>query len=154
MIRKFKSRDLDAIRRITVEAFDGLSVDLNIEKQVGRLAGTTWDQRKGDAVAGDVRDPRTTTFVCEQEGQIVGYVTCHIAPQIKVGHVGNLAVSLSHHGQGFGRALVERALAFFRDKGMEHARIETLTQNDLCMKFYPALGFREVGRQVLFCMRL
>ena len=154
MIRKFKTKDLDAMKRMTVEAFYGLSADMAIEKKFGKLAGTTWQERKTDAVVMDIKDPRTTTFVDEQEGRVVGYVTCHIAPKLKLGHIGNLAVSLSHQGKGSGRALIERAFTFFRDRGMEHVRIETLAHNELCMKFYPDLGFQEVGRQVLFCMRL
>ena len=42
MIRKFKSSDLEAVRRITVEAFEGVAADQNIERAFGAVSGRTW----------------------------------------------------------------------------------------------------------------
>ena len=42
----------------------------------------------------------------------------------------------------------------FRDEGMEYARIETLQQNERGRRFYPKLGFEEVGRQVFYVKEL
>jgi ribosomal protein S18 acetylase RimI-like enzyme len=45
-------------------------------------------------------------------------------------------------------------LEHFRRNGVECARIETLEQNPIGQHLYPAVGFREVARQIHYAMRL
>ena len=45
-IRPFRSADLERIRQITVESFEGVSIDRNIEAQFGQVAGRDWRERK------------------------------------------------------------------------------------------------------------
>jgi ribosomal protein S18 acetylase RimI-like enzyme len=57
-------------------------------------------------------------------------------------------------GKGLGRRLLEHALEYLRQQGMECARIETLEQNPIGSHLYPGLGFEEVARQIHYAMRL
>jgi len=84
----------------------------------------------------------------------VGYITTTTDDRARTGHIRNLAVHPAHQSQGIGRALIAHALAFFRAKGLEYARIEALEQNERGRRVYGRLGFREVGRQVLYFRRL
>ncbi len=85
---------------------------------------------------------------------MVGYVTTRLSPTSGIGWIPNLAVDPAHQGKGLGRALLEHALEFFRARGMEIARIETLEQNPIGQSLYPSLGFAEVARQIHYAMRL
>ena len=41
-IRLFQASDLPELRRITVEGFDGIAIDQNVEKQLGVLGNHDW----------------------------------------------------------------------------------------------------------------
>jgi len=154
IIRPVRRGDLKAVRRITVAAFDGVSVEQNVERLFGPLAGTTWQERRAAHIERDVRLWRRSAFVAERGGEVVGYITTATDEQARTGHIRNLAVDPAHQSQGIGRALLAHALAFFRAKGLRYARIEALEQNERGRRVYGRLGFREVGRQVLYFRRL
>ena len=46
------------------------------------------------------------------------------------------------------------ALEHFRSLGLAQARIDTLTCNEVGQHLYPAMGFRELARQVHYVMPL
>ncbi|HXG23617.1 MAG TPA: GNAT family N-acetyltransferase, partial [Chthonomonadales bacterium] len=107
------------------------------------------------AIAEDCRVQPNGVFVVEdEEGTVVGYVTTRLHPASGIGWIPNLAVDPAHQGRGIGRALLEHALDFFRDRGMVVAKIETLEQNPIGQTLYPSLGFVEVARQIHYAMRL
>ena len=150
MIRVFRPADVRRIREITADAFDGVSIDQNVEKRWGELNGVPWHERKGENVAKDTVDHPAGVFVAEAEGELAGYVICTVEHLTRSGHIRNLAVDSRFRGRGLGRALIERAEQYFRDEGMLYARIETLSQNAFCMEFYPHMGYEEVARNVHF----
>lgn len=153
-IRPVNRRDLAAMKRITREAFDGVSLDQNVEARFGLLAGTDWAQRRCKYIERDVDYWPKSCFVAERDGVVVGYVTGATDRDTRSGHIRNLAVAPAAQGGGIGRALVEHVLAHFRRRGMRTARIETLAQNERCTAFYSRLGFTEVGRQVMYFKEL
>ena len=85
---------------------------------------------------------------------MIGYITTWIDPDASTGFIPNLALAASSRGQGIGRQLIEHALQFFRERQLAFARIETLDQNEVGRHLYPALGFREVARQIHYGMTL
>lgn len=154
VIRTYQPTDLDAIKSLTVQAFEPVSIDRNIEEEFGPIGGHDWRWRKARHIDDDVtRDP-SGVFVAADGDEVVGYITTWIDHDASVGFIPNLAVAANCRGQGIGRRLIEHALDHFRDAGMTHARIETLAQNEVGQKLYPSLGFREVARQVHYCMEL
>ena len=60
----------------------------------------------------------------------------------------------AYQGRGVGRALIDHLLGYFRECGMEVAKIETLEQNAVGSAFYPSFGFEVVARQIHYAMRL
>lgn len=154
-IRVYQPGDLPRLQQITIEAFEPVSIDRNIEQQIGRpIHGHDWRWRKARHVAADVqRDPQGT-FVAEIDGQIVGYVTTWHDREEGIGYIPNLAVARAFQGQGIGRRLLHHALDHFRRCGLEYVRIETLEQNPIGQRLYPALGFREIARQIHYGMPL
>lgn len=153
-IRVFQPADLDALKRLTIEGFSGVSIDHGIEEHFGLIGGHDWKWRKGRHIDEDVRREVSGVFVAEDGGEVVGYVTTWIDRDGGIGNIPNLAVAPSHRNQGLGRQLLEFAMAHFRAEGLTHAKIETLAQNAVGNHLYPALGFVEVARQVHFVAKL
>ncbi len=153
-IRRYRPGDLEAIIRLTVEAFDGVSIDRNMEQQFGVINGRDWRWRKARHIEFDVaRDP-DGVFVAEAASQVVGYITTFRDRDAGIGWIPNLAVDAELRGQGLGRQLIQHALDEFRRIGLTHARIETLAQNPVGQNLYPSLGFHEVARQIHYGMAL
>jgi ribosomal protein S18 acetylase RimI-like enzyme len=153
-IREFRPGDLPILKQITVEAFDGVSIDQGIERLFGPVNGHDWRWRKARHLDDDAaRDP-AGIFVAEEDGRVVGYITTWYDRDAGLGNIPNLALAAGHRGRGLGRRLIEHALEHFRRLGLTHARIETLEQNAVGNHLYPSLGFREVARQVHFCADL
>lgn len=154
-IRVYRPADLPRLQQITADTFEGVSIDRNMERRLGPFGPGDWKSRKTAAIADNCRNQPDGVFVAETEaGEVVGYVTTSLNPHSGIGVIPNLAVDPAHQGHGLGRALLEHALAFFRERGMAVAKIETLEQNPIGQHLYPSLGFQEVARQIHFAMRL
>ena len=154
-IRVYRDTDLPRLQEITIDTFGPVSIDGSIERLLGKFGHSDWRRRKTAAIAEDCRMQPDGVFVAEDSsGNIVGYITTRLDSTSRTGWIPNLAVDPAQQGKGIGRALIEFALDFFRERGMEIARIETLEQNDIGQKLYPSAGFVEVARQIHYAMRL
>ncbi|MFN4260683.1 MAG: GNAT family N-acetyltransferase [Gemmataceae bacterium] len=157
-IRLYQPDDLDTLRDITVEAFQGVSIDENIEKRFGVINGRDWRFRKGRHVDADVAAHAEGIFVLvEPSGtgeRILGYISTRLDREAGIGLIPNLVLIPEARGQGLGKRLIEHALDYFRSQGLTHAKIETLDQNAIGQKAYPALGFVEVARQIHYVREL
>lgn len=153
-IRDYVASDLPEIKRITVEAFACVSLDRRIEEEFGIINGHDWRWRKARHIDDDLLREECQIFVAEEAHRVVGYITTWIDVAAAVGFIPNLAVDAEQRGQGLGRRLIERALEHFRSRGIRHVRIETLAHNSVGQHLYPACGFREIARQVHYCMCL
>ena len=154
-IRPYRETDRPRLRTLTVEAFEGVSIDHNLDRTLGPVAARDWRWRKGRHLDQDVDAPGAELLVAEDAGgRPVGYVTLQFDREAAIGWVHNLAVDGALRNQGLGRRLLEHALDRFRSEGMTVAKIETLEQNPVGRHLYPALGFREVARQIHYAMDL
>ena len=154
MVRPYRASDYDALVEVTKRAFDGVSIDQNIERRYGLIHGVGWGERKAAHLDADVAANPHGILVWDVDGVAVGYVSCRFHPRTHIGRIPNLAVHPEHQGKGVGRALLAAAFEYLRALGMELVRIETLVQNERCCELYPRLGFEEVARQVHYVMRL
>lgn len=153
-MRRYRRRDRKAILRITEESFEGFCLDENMEKHFGRIADTTWKERKRDGIDYDLRHNPEHVLVAKADGRVVGFVCTRIYRSQATGHIANMAVARDCQGQGVGKILMRHALSHFRKQGMRYARIETLEQNYKGQSLYPAFGFKEVGRQIFYLREL
>jgi ribosomal protein S18 acetylase RimI-like enzyme len=156
VIRPYRPTDREAVVALTVEAFQGVSIDHNLDARLGSIAGRDWRWRKSRDIAVDIDTPGSELAIAEdlETGTSVGYVTMAIDSESRIGWIHNLAVDASLRGQGLGRRLIEHALERFRAAGMTVAKIETLEQNPIGCWLYPSLGFQEIARQIHFAMPL
>lgn len=152
IIRKYKEADRDTIKHITVICFEHVTVEANIEKQFGTIAGKDWKWRKARHIDWDIKANADGIFVAEEQGQVIGYITTRIDNESTIGWIPNLAVLPEFQKSGIGRKLIDQSIQYCQEKGMEYVRIETLDQNKVGLRFYPKYGFQEVARQVHFIM--
>ena len=152
--REYRSGDLEELKRITLEAFEGLALDQRVEEHLGVLHGHDWRWRKARQIEEDVSANPAGVFVAEEGGAILGYITTVLDREAGKGRIPNLAVLSDARSKGLGRKLIEHALDYFRREGMSYAMIETMAYNEIGNHFYPACGFIEVGRQVHFARKL
>ena len=149
-IRLYRGTDLPVLKEITVQAFDGVSIDQGMEREFGPIHDHDWKWRKARHLDLDAeRDPEGI-FVLVEDEQIVGYISTWRDDEAGIGHIPNLVLVPEYRGHGLGRMLIEHALAHFREHGLTHAKIETLVQNEIGNSLYTSLGFREVARQIHF----
>ena len=153
-IRRYRDSDRAALKEITALAFDGVSVDQNIENKYGVIAGKRWQFRKGRHVDWDIAAHTAGIFVAEVDGRPVGFIAARPDPETNIGSIPDMAVHPDHQGQGIGTALIKTALNYLICQGMEYVRIETLEQNAVGQKLYPRLGFEEIARQIHYIMPL
>ena len=153
-IRTYRAGDLARLQEITIQGFEGVSIDHNIEKMFGELGNTTWKERKAQHIARDAEANPEGLFIAEEAGEIIGYLSTRINMNTKVGWILNLAVDKQHRGKGIARALFSHAFQYFKEKGMLYSKIETLEQNAIGVAFYPKLGYEEVAKQIYYFMKL
>jgi ribosomal protein S18 acetylase RimI-like enzyme len=156
VIRAYRETDRAAVIALTVSAFEGVSIDHNLDLKLGGIAGRDWRWRKGRDIEEDIDTPGSELAIAEEEetGKALGYVTMAFDGESRIGWIHNLAVQAGLRGQGLGRMLLEHALERFRATGMTVAKIETLDQNPIGRHLYPSLGFQEIARQIHFAMPL
>lgn len=154
VIRTAHKEDADRAVEITVEAFNGVSIDQAIERHCGPTATASWEQIKGQVVRDQFDLMAADCFTAWIGEEMVGYVSNDVDREIGRGCILNLAVDKNHRGKGIGRLLLEHSLAHFRKQGLKQAKIETLAVNEAGRHLYPSLGFVEVARQIHFAMNL
>lgn len=154
VIRPFTIADAERLKELTILAFDGVSIDQNIERAFGVIGGRDWKFRKARHIDFDIAAHPSGIFVYELDGQVVGFITTRIDHETKIGWIPNIVVHPEYQGRGIGKALMQRALEHLREQGMECVKIETLEQNRIASQWYPRLGFREVARQIHYVMKL
>ena len=153
MIRDMKPQDREPLLAAAVEAFDGVSMDQNIERRIGVVAGHDWRFRRRRSFAADL-DSAARVLVFERDGAPAGYVTCKVDPAAGIGDIPHLMVAAGGQGAGVGKALLAAGLDVLRQEGMELARIDALEQNIRANRFYPAVGFIEVARKIYYVKKL
>jgi ribosomal protein S18 acetylase RimI-like enzyme len=155
-IRPYHESDRPALEALTVAAFDGVSIDQNIDRLLGPVAGRDWRYRKTQHLAFDLDagDAELAVAAEVDSDRPVGYVSFHFQRAQTVGWIHNLALAAEYRGLGLGRRLLLHALERFRAEGMTVAQIETLEQNAIGRQLFPSLGFGEVARKIYYAMPL
>ena len=77
-IRPYQPPDLVALRRLTVDSFDGVTLEQNIEAALGPLHGHDWRWRKARHIDEDVAAHAAGIFVAELQGRCIGYISTRV----------------------------------------------------------------------------
>ncbi len=104
VIRPFQEADRAALHALTVAAFEGVSIDQNIDQRSGAIAGCDWRARKAFDLDRDLDLLGARVAVAEdaRTSAVIGYVTMQTDAETRIGWIHNLAVSPQAQGQGLG----------------------------------------------------
>lgn len=100
-----------------------------------------------DEIAGRAMRDDCLVFVVEAKGRLVGLYDLEILHWNNTGWLWNLLVDVGHRGQGLGRALFDRGLAWAREQNLRSVVIETQSNNVPACRFYQRVGCHLVGIQ-------
>ena len=107
----------------------------NAEAEIHRLLAAT------------LRDPEAAIFVCERADALLGFCTVRIdrAPpiqrEVRRAEITDLMVGADVRRRGVGRGLVERALAWVEERGVERCEVRVASLNAEGQHFWRSLGF-------------
>jgi len=80
-------------------------------------------------------------WIAEMGGRAVGYLTCHLRPD-SLGEIGLVGIDPESKGHGLGKALTERSIAWFRERGCRNSSVVTQGSNVAAQRLYQSVGFR------------
>lgn len=88
-------------------------------------------------------DPRTTIYLAEIEGRVVGFLELTFAdkPWGTSCEIETLVVEEAYRGRGCGRALMRAAELHARRQGAKGMRVDVLAANGDGRRFYEELGY-------------
>ncbi|MFN4319329.1 MAG: GNAT family N-acetyltransferase [Aquificaceae bacterium] len=90
-------------------------------------------------------------WVVEEDGMIVGFVASDGNWFSKregkvVGAIHELVVLPQYRNKGIGKALVEKAIEYFKSRGLDTVELWVGDRNTQALEFYKSLGFEEKDR--------
>lgn len=155
-IRPATQDDLQAIADINRRAWaGGMTTQELLEQRHGPIDGCSWIEHIVDAVTTHLAQPDVTTFVAEQEGQVVGYAAAQIKREESpsdVGIVSYNAVHPDYRGRGIGTALIKAVVSHLKEQGARVLVVWTLEADEPACRIYERLGFKELTRFVYYSM--
>jgi len=101
-------------------------------------------------LAATLRDPDAVSFVCERDDSLLGFCTVRIdrAPPIQLevqrAEITDLMVLASERRRGVGRALVERALGWVKERGVERCETRVASRNADGQRFWRSVGLGDL----------
>lgn len=84
-------------------------------------------------------------LVAEAEGRLVAFLEVEPQEWNRTAWVWNIFVDRDYRRRGVGRSLMERAIAWAKERGYRALCLETQTNNINACRFYQHLGFRLTG---------
>lgn len=145
MIRKASHADHDALGRLGALLMD---VHFNFDRR--RFLDPGPDPSSGYAhyLLSQLDDPDSVIFVAESDGVVIGYCYCVIEPMSwkelrdEAGFISDLALDPAARRRGAGRALVNAAIEWFRERNLAKVMLWTSTQNHAARELFAGAGFR------------
>jgi ribosomal protein S18 acetylase RimI-like enzyme len=88
-----------------------------------------------------VRGKSGAAFVALEGEELVGYVGIH--PHEEYGHVLGMLVDQRHRGRGIGKALLERATEWARERNLPDISLLVFPHNEHAISLYRSAGFEQ-----------
>ena len=104
-----------------------------------------WDaDHARSAIAQAIEDPEAAVLVAEHRGELLGLCTAYLdMNSVRFGPrcwVEDLAVSPDHRSQGVGKALLDAAKAWARERGATHLELDSAETRVDAHRFYEREG--------------
>ena len=101
-------------------------------------------------LAAILADPEAAIFVYERNDVLLGFCTVRIdralpiQVEVQRAEITDLMVLESERRRGVGRALVERALAWVKERGVERCEVRVASRNSEGQGFWRSVGFGDL----------
>ena len=92
-------------------------------------------------------------FAAEEAGAVVGWLHAREMRELEsepCGEIAGLIVAAPRRGQGFGKALVQAALAWAAERGLATMRVRSNVVRQDTHRWYQAAGFKVLKTQAVF----
>ncbi|MBT3374438.1 MAG: GNAT family N-acetyltransferase [Lentisphaerae bacterium] len=111
---------------------------------------------KGDQIRNHCRQHPEWVYVCEESGEVVGFVTFRIDWENGVGAIGNNARDPECEIKGVGQHMYSAVLDRFREEGLTFAKVTTGMDaaHAPARKAYEAAGFDRSHQDVTYYCKL
>ncbi|WP_203872455.1 GNAT family N-acetyltransferase, partial [Planomonospora parontospora] len=136
----YQEEDRDAIVTLAPRLTEGVAPWRDADAVAAAVRGWvtgSLDQGNGDSHG---------VFVAVHEGHVTGFATVttrrHFTGHMDA-YIGELVVSAQVERMGIGRALVDAAESWARDRGLQRITLETGAANTRARNFHQALGYAE-----------
>jgi len=116
---------------------------------LGQRRPLRWSADPTNSIALALQNPTEhhITVVVNDDGEVIG--TCHtslMSEQHPCGaHIHDLIIDEAYRGQGFGRALLDDAIAWCADKGVDEVCLGVAPLSTRSRRFYERYGFEETS---------
>jgi dTDP-4-amino-4,6-dideoxy-D-galactose acyltransferase len=136
VVRHARLEDIYPLQSIARESYHDTRFyfDAEFPRQLCELLYETWIKLSYEGYADEV-------LVAELDGVPVGYISCHLDEESRIGKIGLVGVSSQARGQGVGQALVFSALEWFSTQGAQEALVVTQGRNCAAQRLYQRCGF-------------
>jgi len=123
---------LPAIERSAAEAFRGAGVSLSPDDPVSAADAWRPALRAG-----------TLWVAVNESGRIVGFLAARRINRVL--HIDEMDVAFDHQRRGFGRGLLDAAIAWARSAGLKEVTLTTFRDLAFNRQFYASAGFVEIA---------
>jgi len=147
-LRLLSSRDRPAVRNIAKDAFR-LSYFYKCgfaKEEVVGAYHSQWAQNFS-------RDRNSKVFVAEKDKKVVGFIALRLDKRKNSARIILVAVDKCYRGLGIGSALVGKCINWGR-KGLKEIFVMTQGDNRMALALYRRMGFKAIGREKVFCIKL
>lgn len=130
-------------------------------KAAARLALALWPGYDPSEMTPLLDDPKAAVFLCESEGEAVGFAQCQLRHDYvegcetsPVGYLEGVYVEAAHRRRGAAKALVDACQDWARRQGCQEFASDCELDNADSLKFHLGIGFEEANRVICFTKRL
>ena len=127
-VRKMQKQDVPLVAELEKECFS-----------------SPWTE---DGLGTEISNPSAEFFVLETENTVAAYMGMHIV--LDECYIANVAVKKAFRKRGFGKVLVENAVAVAKEKGCSFITLEVRVSNAPAIALYEKCGFEKIGERKNF----
>jgi|SRR6185369_13363554 len=144
--------DFPALKTMVVDAFEPITWQKKLDRDVGPLNGRDWRERWSARL--DNIFKTQIVLVGESSGQHAAMATATCDRESALGFIDVLAVAKGFQGHGIGRQMLRGMLGHLRGLGCQYVNLDCLTDNDVGNSLYESEGFVEVARHIRWFKRI
>ena len=148
VFRKCNNEDLNLLREFSVNTYYDTFAHLNTAEDMAVYPEDVFNEER---LAKELNDPNSSFFFLYADDCLAGYLRLNEAPsQTDINDTESLEIERVYvesefQGVGFGRYLMEQAIAIANERNKKYAWLGVWEKNKKAIRFYKRNGFYEIG---------